>query len=66
VSLVGFHKFLIGSAVVFCGFFAVWSGAAYFRSGEGTDLLVSVGFGAAAVGLVYYLRHLDRFLGRGS
>lgn len=62
--MIAFHRFLIGSAIVFCAGFAAWAWLA-FRSGGGTvALALGIGFGAATVGLSYYLKNLRRFLGR--
>jgi hypothetical protein len=63
MSLIPFHKFLIGTAILFCAGFAVWQVAAFLRTGAGPALLLAAGFLAAAAGLGYYLRHLPRFLG---
>ena len=64
MSLVGFHKVLIGSAVLFCALFGGWQLLAAFEGGGMVPLLVGGGFVAAAVGLGYYLARLERFLGR--
>jgi hypothetical protein len=55
--VIPFHKLLIGTAVVFCGGFAVWS---VWRG----SLAVGVAFAVLGAGLGYYLRHLQRFLSR--
>lgn len=58
--MILFHRFLIGTAIVFFAGFGVW---AVLRNG--TELMA---LGAAsllvAAGLSYYLKHLRRFLGR--
>lgn len=66
MSLVAFHRFLIGTAIVFCVGFAVWEAAAA-RSGGGSWEWVWAALSLAAAGaLGYYLRHLGRFLGTGE
>jgi hypothetical protein len=62
--MIPFHRLLIGTAIVFCAGFAVWSGWDFRHSRNIGTLAVTLAFGAAAVGLTYYLRHLKRFLGR--
>jgi hypothetical protein len=60
--MIIFHRVLIGTAIFFCGGFAVWLGT---RDGGGSgSLLLAAAFGLAALGLTYYLRHLNRFLHR--
>lgn len=64
MSLVGFHKVLIGSAVLFCALFGGWQLLAAFEGGGSVALLVGGAFLAAAAGLGFYLTRLERFLGR--
>lgn len=64
MSIVGFHRFLIGTAILFCGLFAAWEYAAYAGSGGGLSLALGILFTVLAVGLVWYLANLDRFLDR--
>lgn len=64
MSIVAFHRVLIGTGILFCGLFASWEAAAYARGGRTLDLVLAILFGAIAAGLVYYLAHLDRFLDR--
>jgi len=42
----------------------VWAGWSYRQSGEALTLVMGLAFAVAAVALAYYLRHLNRFLGR--
>ena len=63
VSIIAFHRILISTAIVFCGLFSAWQAASFFREGLWLGLVLGLAFGAAALGLVYYLAHLDRFLG---
>lgn len=62
MSLIQFHRVLIATAIVFCGGFAIWEFRAYLADGEMLALLLALAFAAAALVLLYYLRHLSRFL----
>lgn len=64
MSIVGFHRFLIGTAILFCGLFAAWEYAAYARAGGAGRLALGILFTFLAAGLVWYLANLDRFLDR--
>lgn len=55
--MIPFHRLLITTGIVFCAGFALWS---LLRGG----MVLGIVFAALAVGLGYYLRHLNRFLGR--
>lgn len=63
MSLVGFHRFLIVTAIFFCLGFGLWEFNAV-GSGGGTEALVlgSI-FTLLGIGLAFYLRRLARFLG---
>ena len=60
--MITFHRFLIGTAIVFCLGFARWSQLAYRASGDTLLLTLAIVFGAIAVGFAYYLKNLKRFL----
>ena len=62
--MIPFHRFLIGTAVVFCLGFAAWAGAAYRSSGGTQDLAFALVFAVLGVLLGYYLKNLERFLRR--
>lgn len=63
MSLVGFHRFLIVTAILFCLGFGVWElNAAAAGDGAQEAVLGSV-FLLLGIGLVVYLRRLTRFLG---
>lgn len=66
MSLIGFHRLLIATAIVFCGGFALWQFRAFAADGAPVTLLIGIAFVVAAAGLVYYLRNLPRFLGRSG
>jgi hypothetical protein len=62
--MINFHRFLIGTAIVFCAGFSLWMLVSLdFDSGLG-DLTLGLFFAAAAGALGYYLKNLRRFLGR--
>lgn len=64
MSIIAFHRILISTAILFCGLFGAWQAAAYLRDGSRLGLALAIGFGIGAAGLIYYLAHLDRFLGK--
>ena len=60
--MIGFHRFLISTAIVFCLVIGVWL---FTQGGAGIGRTVlAVSFCLAGVGLGYYLKHLNRFLHR--
>jgi hypothetical protein len=62
--MIGFHRLLIATAIFFCVGLGVWMLSAYWGNGSVVLLVLGISFGAAALALSYYLRNLDRFLGR--
>jgi hypothetical protein len=62
--MIPFHRFLIGTAIVFCVGFAAWAFAAYRDTGGGLQLGLGVVFAIAGLALGYYLKNLNRFLHR--
>lgn len=62
--MIGFHRLLITTAILFCGGFAAWSLVMFKASGGAVSLVLGVSFAVAAAALSYYLAHLKRFLGR--
>lgn len=62
--MIFFHRFLIGTAILFCALFATWAFLAYRSAGGTTQLVLGVSFAIATVALSYYLKNLKRFLGR--
>ena len=62
--MIAFHRFLIATAILFCGGFAVWSIVAFRADGGLLPLGLGVTFALAAGLLTYYLKNLRRFLGR--
>jgi hypothetical protein len=62
--MIPFHRFLISTAILFCVGFAAWAFVAYRGSGATMDLAFALAFAAAATGLGFYLKNLNRFLHR--
>lgn len=62
--MIIFHRILIGTFVAFSVGFAVWSILLYRASGGVLPLVLGLGSVLIAAGFVYYLKHLQRFLGR--
>ncbi len=64
MSLIGFHKLLIATAITFCALFAAWQGALFLREGTSVSLALAAFFALRAAALAYYLANRQRFLGR--
>lgn len=62
--MIAFHRLLISTAIVFCVGLTAWSASQWRQSGETSTLAMALACAGAAAALVYYLRHLQRFLGR--
>jgi hypothetical protein len=62
--MIPFHRFLIGTAILFCAGFAAWALASFRSDGSPLTLVLGIGFGLGAAVLGYYLKNLRRFLGR--
>lgn len=62
--MIGFHRFLISAAIIFCIMIAVWLVTATSGDVGLSRTILAMSFGAAALGLGYYLRNLNRFLHR--
>lgn len=62
--MISFHRFLIGTAIVFCAGFSLWAFLAYRADGGIVPLVLAVSFAIATFALAYYLKNLKRFLGR--
>jgi hypothetical protein len=62
--MIGFHRFLIATAILFCAGLGVWMLSAFWDNGSVVLLVLGISFGIAALGLSYYLRNLERFLRR--
>ena len=62
MSLVGFHRVLILTAIAFCLGFAGWELGAYTDGGGTADALLAFVFAGMAVALTVYLVRLRSFL----
>jgi len=60
--VIGFHRFLIATAILFFAGLGVWMLSAYWGNGSVPFLVLGISFGVIAVGMSYYLRNLQRFL----
>ena len=63
MSIIGFHRFLIATAILFCAVFAAWEFRVFSTGGGLFTLALGILFALAAAGLAYYLANLTRFLG---
>lgn len=63
MSLIGFHRLLITAGILFCLGFALWEGRAFLQTGGAGTLLLGAAFALLGVGLILYLRRLNRILG---
>lgn len=66
MSLIAFHRVLITAGILFSGGFAAWQIERFADGGGAVALVLGAAFGLAALGLLWYLLHLDRFLGRST
>jgi hypothetical protein len=62
--MIAFHRFLIGTAILFCAGFSLWALLAFRANGGAMALVLGVTFAMCTVALGYYLKNLRRFLGR--
>ncbi|MGH7637824.1 MAG: hypothetical protein ACREOK_09230 [Gemmatimonadaceae bacterium] len=62
--MIHFHRFLIGTAILFCAAFSWWSFDASRASGAWVLKALAITFAIAVVALAYYLKNLQRFLHR--
>ncbi len=62
--MINFHRVLISTAIVFTLGFAIWSGFAFASTREFWAGASAVGFGIAAIALIFYLKNLRSFLGQ--
>lgn len=66
MGVVGFHRFLISAAILFCLGYGAYEVVRY-GDGAGTGALVTgIVFVGLAAGLGYYLANLERFLHRND
>jgi ABC-type Fe3+-siderophore transport system permease subunit len=62
--MIPFHRFLIGTAILFCLGFAAWEVVAYRTDGAPWELALAIVFAVAGGAFLYYLKNLNRFLHR--
>lgn len=64
--MIAFHRFLIGTAILFCAGLAAWAFGAFEAAGPvgGAHPVLGAAFALAALALAYYLKNLRRFLRR--
>lgn len=62
--MIYFHRFLIGTAILFCAVFSWWSFEESRVTGAWSLKLLALAFALAVVALAYYLKNLQRFLHR--
>ncbi len=66
MSLIGFHRFLIYSGIIFCLAFSGYEFIQYSRTASLGDLLLGIVFLALGILLAYYLSRLADFLAGGE
>ncbi len=64
MSLIGFHRFLIAVAIVFCFGFAAWELMTWWVGRVIGALILGLTFVVLGSLLTYYLSRLERFLGQ--
>lgn len=62
--MILFHRFLIGTAIIFFAGFSVWALLEYKDTRSVLLLVLGVFFLLVTAGFAYYLKNLRRFLGR--
>ena len=63
MSLIGFHRFLIATAILFCFGYGAWEFLAAREADGISALVLGFVFTLLGIGLTFYLVHLGRFLG---
>ena len=62
--MIIFHRALISTGILFGIVYALWEFTAYRATGSRLSLGLSIGAAVMAVAMGYYLKNLQRFLGR--
>jgi hypothetical protein len=62
--VIPFHKLLIATGIAFCGGFALWAAWQFVSTRSPASLVLAAIFVGLTLALLYYLRHLKRFIGR--
>jgi hypothetical protein len=63
MSLISFHRFLIGTAIAFCFGFAIWELMTWWVGRAPGTLALGLTFAGLGAGLCVYLARLRRILG---
>lgn len=63
MNLLSFHRFLITTAIFFCGGYAAWELVRFSRTGDTGALILGVVFAVLAVILVVYFNRMAAVLG---
>ena len=66
MGVVGFHRFLISAAILFCLGYGFYELLRYGDGGGTGALVIAIVFAGLAAGLGYYLANLERFLHRND
>lgn len=66
MGVIGFHRFLISAAILFCLGYAMYEISRYGEGAGSGALVTAVVFVVLAAGLGYYLANLRRFLHRNG
>ncbi len=64
MGIIGFHKFLISVAILFCLGYAGWEFAAYTNGSGAGALVIALIFATLSIALGVYLANLNRILHR--
>ena len=63
MSLIGFHRVLIGTGILFCFGFAAWELVLWWVTRGAGALVMGILFLVLGGGLSWYLANLKRFVG---
>ena len=63
MNLISFHRFLITTAIFFCGGYAAWEFAQFNRSGALGSMVQGLIFSVLALALIVYFNRMASFLG---
>ena len=63
MNLISFHRFLITTAIFFCGGYAIWEFVRFSRSGAMGHMALGVTFTVLALLLIAYFNRMASFLG---
>ena len=66
LSLMNFHRVLIASSILFCWGFGIYEIVRFTTNAETNSVMLGILFVILGCGMLYYLIHLNRFLGRSN